>query len=115
MDVGIRPPSLTLCFTAEDDSTEFGGGGEGERGGGMLTLTCNACNKEFDDEAQQKQHYRSEWHRYNLKRKVMDFSGLPRVRLPTLRILELIKIFFLAFIYRGFPFLFMFVCLNDWG
>ncbi|RZS14496.1 hypothetical protein BHM03_00046194 [Ensete ventricosum] len=42
------------------------------RGGEMPVLTCNACNKGFDDEAQQKLHYRSEWHRYNLKRKVMD-------------------------------------------
>ncbi|XP_074590445.1 cytoplasmic 60S subunit biogenesis factor REI1 homolog 2-like [Curcuma longa] len=42
----------------------------------MLTLACNACNKEFDDEAQQKQHYRSEWHRYNLKRKVAGVPGV---------------------------------------
>ncbi|GAA0146837.1 hypothetical protein LIER_06695 [Lithospermum erythrorhizon] len=36
----------------------------------MPGLTCNACNKEFDDEIQQKLHFKSEWHRYNLKRKV---------------------------------------------
>lgn len=36
----------------------------------MPVLTCNACNKEFEDEGEQKLHYRSEWHRYNLKRKV---------------------------------------------
>ncbi|XP_042463347.1 cytoplasmic 60S subunit biogenesis factor REI1 homolog 2-like [Zingiber officinale] len=42
----------------------------------MLTLTCNSCNKEFDDEAQQKDHYRSEWHRYNLKRKVAGVPGV---------------------------------------
>ncbi|XP_078438915.1 zinc finger protein 622 [Wolffia australiana] len=39
-------------------------------------LSCNACNKEFVDETQQKLHYKSEWHRYNLKRKV---AGLPGV------------------------------------
>ncbi|KAG6529012.1 hypothetical protein ZIOFF_011204 [Zingiber officinale] len=49
---------------------------EVEREGGMLTLTCNSCNKEFDDEAQQKDHYRSEWHRYNLKRKVAGVPGV---------------------------------------
>jgi pre-60S factor REI1 len=36
----------------------------------MPTVTCNACNAGFDDEEQQRLHYRSEWHRYNLKRKV---------------------------------------------
>ncbi|KAK3039189.1 hypothetical protein RJ639_029046 [Escallonia herrerae] len=35
----------------------------------MPGLTCNACNKEFEDDSQQKLHYKSEWHRYNLKRK----------------------------------------------
>ncbi|KAJ4835874.1 hypothetical protein Tsubulata_030853, partial [Turnera subulata] len=35
----------------------------------MPGLTCNACNKEFKDDAEQKLHYRSDWHRYNLKRK----------------------------------------------
>lgn len=36
----------------------------------MPGLTCNACNKEFNDDAEQKLHYKSDWHRYNLKRKV---------------------------------------------
>ena len=36
----------------------------------MPGLACNACNVEFPDEGVQKSHYRSEWHRYNLKRKV---------------------------------------------
>lgn len=36
----------------------------------MAPITCNACNKEFEGEVDQKEHYRSEWHRYNLKRKV---------------------------------------------
>ncbi|KAI5649358.1 hypothetical protein M9H77_35363 [Catharanthus roseus] len=39
-------------------------------------VTCNACNKEFQDEAEQKLHYRSEWHRYNLKRKVAGVPGV---------------------------------------
>jgi pre-60S factor REI1 len=39
----------------------------------MPGLTCNACNKEFNDDAEQKLHYKSEWHRYNLKRKVCSF------------------------------------------
>ncbi|KAL3503196.1 hypothetical protein ACH5RR_037645 [Cinchona calisaya] len=42
----------------------------------MPGLTCNACNKEFHDETEQKPHYRSEWHRYNLKRKVAGVPGV---------------------------------------
>lgn len=42
----------------------------------MPVLTCNACNKEFEEESQQKLHYRSEWHRYNLKRKVAGVPGV---------------------------------------
>ncbi|KAJ4953149.1 hypothetical protein NE237_029981 [Protea cynaroides] len=42
----------------------------------MPGLTCNACNKEFDDDLQQRFHYKSEWHRYNLKRKVAGVPGV---------------------------------------
>ncbi|KAE8734726.1 ZNF622 protein [Hibiscus syriacus] len=42
----------------------------------MLGLTCNACNKEFLDDADQKLHYKSEWHRYNFKRKVAGVPGV---------------------------------------
>ncbi|KAL3650974.1 Cytoplasmic 60S subunit biogenesis factor REI1 2 [Castilleja foliolosa] len=45
----------------------------------MPGLTCNACNKEFADDVEQKLHYKSEWHRYNLKRKV---AGVPGVTEP---------------------------------
>jgi len=36
----------------------------------MPGLTCNACNMEFKDEEERNLHYKSDWHRYNLKRKV---------------------------------------------
>ncbi|XP_062164451.1 cytoplasmic 60S subunit biogenesis factor REI1 homolog 1 [Alnus glutinosa] len=42
----------------------------------MPGLTCNACNQEFSDDAEQKLHYKSEWHRYNLKRKVAGVPGV---------------------------------------
>ncbi|KAA0038762.1 hypothetical protein IC582_007145 [Cucumis melo] len=42
----------------------------------MPGLTCNACNKEFLDVDEQKLHYKSEWHRYNLKRKVANVPGV---------------------------------------
>ncbi|KAK4760060.1 hypothetical protein SAY87_023191 [Trapa incisa] len=42
----------------------------------MSGLTCNACNKKFADDSDQKLHYKSEWHRYNLKRKVAGVPGV---------------------------------------
>ncbi|KAK6911342.1 ZN622/Rei1/Reh1, zinc finger C2H2-type [Dillenia turbinata] len=42
----------------------------------MSGLTCNACNREFKDDSEQKLHYKSEWHRYNLKRKVAGVPGV---------------------------------------
>ncbi|OIW09259.1 hypothetical protein TanjilG_01230 [Lupinus angustifolius] len=42
----------------------------------MCGLRCNACNKELNDEFEQKEHYKSEWHRYNLKRKVAGVPGV---------------------------------------
>ncbi|CAL1381637.1 unnamed protein product [Linum trigynum] len=40
-----------------------------------MGLTCNSCNKEFKDDAEQKLHYKSDWHRYNLKRKLLGGWG----------------------------------------
>ncbi|CAN8326775.1 unnamed protein product [Cochlearia groenlandica] len=42
----------------------------------MPGLTCIACNMEFVDEEERKLHYRSDWHRYNLKRKVTGVPGV---------------------------------------
>lgn len=42
----------------------------------MPGLTCNACNREFNDDAEQRLHYKSDWHRYNLKRKVAGVPGV---------------------------------------
>ncbi|TMW56257.1 hypothetical protein Poli38472_008905 [Pythium oligandrum] len=35
-------------------------------------LTCTACRLSFATPAEQKEHFRSDWHRYNLKRKVVE-------------------------------------------
>ncbi|XP_009800477.1 cytoplasmic 60S subunit biogenesis factor REI1 homolog 2 [Nicotiana tabacum] len=42
----------------------------------MPGLSCNACDKEFLDDTEQKLHYKSEWHRYNLKRKIAGVHGV---------------------------------------
>ncbi|OQR88176.1 hypothetical protein ACHHYP_07285 [Achlya hypogyna] len=41
-------------------------------------LTCTACREEFATYELQKEHFKLDWHRYNLKRKVV---GLPPVTL----------------------------------
>ncbi|KAF2542630.1 hypothetical protein F2Q68_00029116 [Brassica cretica] len=45
----------------------------------MPGLTCNACNMEFENEAERKLHYSSDWHRYNLKRKVAGVPGVTSI------------------------------------
>lgn len=54
----------------------------------MPTLVCNTCNTEFSDEKSQKSHYRSDWHQYNLKRKLAGAPGVSEalfiLRLETL-------------------------------
>lgn len=40
-----------------------------------LCLSC-ACSLESGDAV--KEHYRTEWHRYNLRRKVAGLKPLPR-------------------------------------
>lgn len=42
----------------------------------MATATCNACNVRFVDDEQKRLHYRSDWHRFNLKRKVAGVPGV---------------------------------------
>ncbi|KAJ2808298.1 pre-60S factor rei1 [Coemansia guatemalensis] len=40
-------------------------------------FTCIACQVAFYSAEQQRTHYRSDWHRYNLKRKVADLPPVP--------------------------------------
>ena len=64
------------------------------RGTGMLVrrvtqpgrrLACSACAASFDSSDEHREHHRSDWHRFNLKRKMKalepvsadDFAGLP--------------------------------------
>lgn len=49
---------------------------EGRGAARMRGLACNACNEEFPNEETQKQHYKTEWHRYNLRRKVAGVPGV---------------------------------------
>lgn len=38
----------------------------------MDLFTCVTCNVAFENSEQQRDHYKADWHRYNLKRKVAD-------------------------------------------
>jgi len=39
-------------------------------------FTCLACHVAFENAENQRIHYKSDWHRYNLKRKVADLEPL---------------------------------------
>ena len=61
-----RPPNRPIEMVQPD---------EAERS----TFTCyTAPGAVFASEEEMKEHYRSEWHRYNLKRKVAGLAPLPR-------------------------------------
>lgn len=38
----------------------------------QATFTCASCQKVFSNSDTQRQHYQSDWHRFNLKRKIRD-------------------------------------------
>ena len=38
----------------------------------MTAFTCLACHVAFPTAPEQRVHYKTEWHRYNLKRKVAE-------------------------------------------
>lgn len=34
-------------------------------------LSCNTCNTSFKDRQEQREHFNTDWHRYNIKRRVV--------------------------------------------
>jgi pre-60S factor REI1 len=42
----------------------------------MSLFTCVTCNVAFNDPDVQREHYKSDWHRYNLKRKVAELAPI---------------------------------------
>ncbi|KAH9489174.1 hypothetical protein Btru_057761 [Bulinus truncatus] len=42
----------------------------------MASLTCLSCNVVFEDIALGRLHYKTDWHRYNLKRKVANLAPI---------------------------------------
>lgn len=63
----IRGPSMPMSLVQP-----------GEGGAGARTFTCyTAPGVVFASEEEMKEHYRSDWHRYNLKRKVAGLAPLP--------------------------------------
>lgn len=43
----------------------------------MSSYTCNGCELQFPSGDDQRQHMKSEWHRYNLKRRVAQLAPIP--------------------------------------
>lgn len=50
----------------------------------MTTFTCISCHVAFKEPNVQREHYKTDWHRYNLKRKVVD---LPPVTAEGIKLL----------------------------
>ncbi|AQZ09765.1 REI1 (YBR267W) [Zygosaccharomyces parabailii] len=42
----------------------------------MASYTCNSCELQFPSSNDQRQHMKSEWHRYNLKRRVAQLAPI---------------------------------------
>lgn len=40
-------------------------------------FTCVTCNIAYNDADLQRDHYKTDWHRYNLKRKVAELPPIP--------------------------------------
>ena len=43
----------------------------------LTTNTCMVCSEIFEDLSEQRQHFKLDWHRYNLKRKLQGLSRIP--------------------------------------
>ena len=54
----------------------------------MSSSTCLCCDRSFVDHVQQRAHYQSEWHRYNLKRKVAQLKSVSETEFATLQSLH---------------------------
>jgi pre-60S factor REI1 len=44
----------------------------------MSTLICNACQSPIASDAERATHYKSEWHRYNVKRRCAGLTSIPQ-------------------------------------
>lgn len=53
----------------------------------MSSFTCISCLVEFKEALFQREHYKTDWHRYNLKRKVVDLPPVSATRFQE-RVLE---------------------------
>ena len=42
----------------------------------LNTNTCMVCSEVFDDLLEQRQHFKLDWHRYNLKKKLNDLPTI---------------------------------------
>lgn len=51
---------------------------EADRFGSLTvgTAKCSTCGVEFEDHVEQREHFRSDWHRYNLSRREKKLSAL---------------------------------------
>ena len=44
----------------------------------MANFTCLTCHVLFEDADNQREHYKTDWHRYNLKRKIVELQPVTK-------------------------------------
>lgn len=62
-----------MFFTVSEDILTYSGIVDQT---GSDSITCSFCKINFTDSAQQRQHYKSDWHRYNLKQKLKSLEPI---------------------------------------
>ena len=69
-------------------------------------LTCITCSVAFKEASGQRDHYKTDWHRYNLKRKVAELPPINEQDFKV-RIIIFFKLVFKKFRENDFLFFFL--------
>lgn len=70
-DTGVGPDAAEVRRTPASSSTT---NVSTTSSSGIKQQVCKTCNREVGDAKQYREHFKSDWHKHNLKRKM---SGLP--------------------------------------
>lgn len=75
-----EPPASVVNASAPTAAAASGAADAGEK----KTRPCSICGGDFADVALYREHFRSEWHRYNLKRKAQKLPVIDEVAFNSL-------------------------------
>lgn len=82
LDLGVELPSTSSLYAPIPNDNEIGNGnGEIEEekqgmGMGMNRWSCKACTAEFSSLQEQRSHFKSDFHRFNVKRRIVGRGPL---------------------------------------